>query len=109
MIAKIIKCDGSEGDITIAKPSAIEAIHRAIGAKFCDVVNLHDGRVMFVDDDGYETETIDHGAGRFEIKTLKAKKPINLKATELYWSVCRPGTKHQIVGDVAIVLDADFE
>jgi len=30
------------------------------------------------------------------------------KATALYHSVCLPGTTHQIVGDVAIAIDAEF-
>jgi hypothetical protein len=36
-------------------------------------------------------------------------KPANPKATELYHSVCKPGTLHQIHGDVAIVHDGDFK
>lgn len=35
-------------------------------------------------------------------------KPVNHKATELYHSICKPGTIHCIHGDVAIVNDRDF-
>ncbi len=35
-------------------------------------------------------------------------KPVNAKATQLYHANCLPGTTHQIVGDVVIVLDDDF-
>jgi hypothetical protein len=35
-------------------------------------------------------------------------KPVNQKATALYHAVCRPGTLHQIHGDVVIVSDRDF-
>lgn len=47
---------------------------------------------MFVDDAG-------HAKGL----------PVNAKATELYHANCRPGTTHEIRGDVCIVLDEDFE
>ena len=38
----------------------------------------------------------------------KPRKPINEKATALYHANCRPGTTHQIVGDVVIVPDEDY-
>lgn len=49
-----------------------------------------------------------NGNGSFELKCIRARKPVNAKATELYHAVCKPGTTHQIVGDVAIVNDEDF-
>jgi hypothetical protein len=106
--AKIIAKHGAEETLTTTVESAFADIEKAIGASCTDSVNLRDGRAMIVDDNGYDTKTIDHGGGRFEIKTTRARKPVNEKATKLYWSVCRPGTTHQIVGDVAIVNDADF-
>lgn len=67
-------------------------IEGLIDAQGLDTVNLRDGRVMVVDDLGH----------------VRAPRPqVNAKATELYHSVCRPGTRHQIVGDVAIVVDAE--
>jgi hypothetical protein len=54
-------------------------------------VNLRDGRVMFVDDNGIS-------------KNLR----VNAKATGLYHSVCRRGTTHQIRGDVVVAFDNDF-
>ncbi|MGH7462669.1 MAG: hypothetical protein ACREMA_16800, partial [Longimicrobiales bacterium] len=58
-----------------------------------DTVNLRDeGRhVMLLDDLGHHKQL-----------------PVNQKASELYWSVCRPGTTHTIRGDVVIVRDDDF-
>lgn len=70
---------------------AINVIHTFLRAEVLDTVNLRDGRVMMVDDLG-------HSKGL----------PVNEKATELYHGICKPGTTHQIVGDVAIVVDADL-
>lgn len=64
---------------------------RLIGCDCADSVNLRDGRVMIVDDIGHQLNL-----------------PINSEATKLYHSVCRPGTTHQIVGDVVIAIDKDF-
>lgn len=88
-----------------------KAIEALIGAQFVDTVNLRDGRVMLVDDKGYETDPITtevDGVSFIELRTTKALKPVNVEATKLYHAVCIPGTTHQIVGDVAICLDADF-
>lgn len=82
----LILADGTEKHVD--EPFA--KIPELIGAESLDTVNLHDGRVMLVDDLG-------HGKGRSP----------NEKATKLYHSVCYPGTTHQIVGAVAIVVDAE--
>jgi hypothetical protein len=42
------------------------------------------------------------------MKPLWPRKPINAEATKIYHTVCRPGTMHQIAGDVAICRDKDF-
>jgi hypothetical protein len=88
---KIIRTDGTETDIE-GKPT-IRDLYAAIGCTCADTVTLdHKKRtVMFVDDTG-----------------MIDGKPVNGKATALYHSVCRPGTLHQIHGDVAIVNDRDF-
>lgn len=104
----IIRTDGTEEEHDVPKERAFQEIDRLIGATCTDCVNLRAGRVMIVDDNGYETETIDHGDGRFELRCIKARKPVNEKATAMYHAICRPGTTHQIVGDVAIALDEDF-
>ena len=83
------------------------ALDEAIDAAVTDSINLRDGRVMIVDDLGYETEQIVHET-HIENRAMEARKPVNRAATLLYWSVCKPGTTHQIVGDVAIVLDSEF-
>lgn len=108
MNVEIIRVDGTREQHEIPKGDAIGAIRRLIGAAGCDTVNLRNGSVMIVDDGGYETEMVDHGNGRFELKPTRARKPVNPAATKLYHSICRPGTTHQIVGDVAIALDEDF-
>lgn len=84
-------------------------IRKLIGADTLDTVNLRDGRVMMVDDNGYETRTVMHPQGVAELVPVRAKKPFNAKATSLYWKVCKPGTTQAIVGDVAIVLDAECD
>jgi hypothetical protein len=116
MNVKVICVDGTESDHVVELKDSIDSIHELIGAECCDTVNLRDGRVMMVDDDGWETEehsemvTEDgHTFERITLTPMRPRKPINEKATKLYWSVCKPGTIHQIAGDVAIVVDADFK
>lgn len=104
----VIRTDGREEVHEIARVLAVRAINDLIGADTYDAVDLRDGRVLLVDDNGYETECLDHGDGHFEMRPVKARKPVNTKATALYHTVCAPGTVHQIVGDVAIVRDEDF-
>ena len=108
MNVKIIRTDGTEEQHEVSKGFAFAKIQKLIGASCCDTVNLRDGNVMLVDDNGYETKCIDHGNGCFELKPTRARKPINAKATELYLALCIPGTDHRIAGDVEIVRDADF-
>ena len=84
----LIRTDGREERVDIP----FRDIEKAIGARGMDSVNLRDGRVMLVDDMGH---------------VIEPRPPINAKATKLYWSVCVPGTTHVIVGDVAIVIDAE--
>lgn len=87
---KIITTSGQE--IPLSRPHTTAEIRQLIGARDgLDTVRLADGLVMLVDDLG-------HLAGL----------PRNEKATALYLGRCRPGTTHYIVGDVAIVPDADF-
>ncbi|MES2262166.1 MAG: hypothetical protein V4724_26900 [Pseudomonadota bacterium] len=86
---KIIRVDGSEQPIE-GRPS-IAGISKLIGADVLGTVNLRDGRVMLLDDNG----------------VANGRTP-NPAATVLYHGVCIPGTTHKIHGDVAIVLDADF-
>jgi len=99
----IIRTDGREEHVE----APFSRIDKLIGAKVTSTVNLRDGRVMLVDDLGYETEVVEHGQGHFELKPVRARKPFNAKATSLYHAICRPGTTHEIVGDVAIVVDAE--
>jgi len=89
-IRKVIHADGTE--VMLDGPRTIEQIRLRIRADVLDVVRLRDRKhVMLVDDLGHP-------------KGL----PINEKATQLYWEICRPGTTHQIRGSVVIVPDSDF-
>ncbi len=83
-------------------------IHNLLGISCGDSGNLRDGRMMIVDANGYEIEMVELSPGRFWNKPVRALRPVNAEATKLYHAVCVPGTTHQIVGDVAIVLDEDF-
>jgi hypothetical protein len=107
---KLIRTDGTEEELH--GPVSMADIEQMIGAAGIDTVNLrhmgHPLHVMVVDDNGYETVHVDHGDGHHELKPVRARKPVNEKATNLYWANCKPGTTHQIVGDVVIVPDDDF-
>lgn len=120
MKVHIIRTDGSEEQVEVNRRDPFGQLRPILDIETFDTVNLRDGRVMLVDDAGYETELVKHPAepgeqvaGRpldfkFEMRTTRARKPVNKKATALYHGVCRPGTTHQIVGDVAIVWDKDM-
>ena len=88
---EILRADGTREEHEVGRHILMPWILRMIGADAIDTVSLRDGRVMLVDD----TCLID---GRAQ----------NAAATQLYWSVCRPGTTHPICGDVAITLDRNF-
>lgn len=106
---KIIRTDGTE--LVLDKPRTMTEIEALIGASTLDSVSLrHLGRplhVMLLDDGGHHTKHVET-AGHLQIISTGHRKPVNEKATALYWANCRPGTTHQIVGDVAIVPDSDF-
>lgn len=107
----IIRTDGREEHVD----APFDKVNELIGAPGSPVpclgtVNLRDGRVMMLNDRGYETkeETVTVEGTKFvRIIPVKALLPDNAKATALYHSVCRLGTTHRVVGDVAIVVDAE--
>ncbi len=112
---EIIRCDGRREQHEVGRHILLDWIKRMIEAESIDTVNLregfggpHTGFVMIVDDNGWETETIQHDASHIEIKPIRPRKPINSEATKLYHAQCRPGATHQIAGDVAIAWDKDF-
>jgi hypothetical protein len=121
----VIRTNGLEELITRTKEPKLAEI---IGAELTDTVilswkNTVPDLVMVIDDNGYDYKIIDKATGKevdreTEISTLSggrvahyehvvtnARKPVNQKATELYHAVCKPGTTHQIVGDVIIIHD----
>jgi len=87
----VIRVDGREERYT--GRATIRDITQKIGARTLDAVNVDKIRqiVMVVDDAGREKDL-----------------PVNARATEMYRSICRPGTTWQIRGDVVLVNDADF-
>lgn len=106
---EILRTNGKREEHQVGKHILMDWCQRMIGAKLVDTVNLRDGRVMLVDGDGYETQAIERAPGHVELKPVRAKRPVNEAATRLYHGICKPGTTHQIVGDVAIAWDRDFE
>ena len=88
---KIIRVDGKE-ELVSGKPST-KKIMEVIDAEGLDTVILDFKKcqVMMVDDTG-----------------LIDGKPENPTATLLYRSVCKPGSKGTIHGDVVLVNDKDF-
>jgi len=88
---RVIRVDGTE-TVHQGKPTIAE-IERIIGCSGLDTVTIDRKRqtVMFVDDTG-----------------MTDNKPVNPKGTALYHSVCKPGTVHQIHGDVIVLNDKDF-
>ncbi len=106
----LLRTDGRQ-ELMPEKPS-IPRFIVALGYTTFDTVLI--GRtsgtdlVMFVDDLGWESEAIDFGDGRIELRPTKARHPVNPTATALYHAICKPGTTHEIVGNVAIAHDGDF-
>jgi len=108
-IRKLIRTDGSEHDLI--GPISNGDAAALIAADALDVVPLfHLGRplhVMLVDDNAWATEVVER-ENHIELRALTPKKPINARATALYLANCKPGTTHQIAGDVVIVPDDDY-
>lgn len=107
-LVEILRTDGSREHHYVNRHIAIEWSRGTIGAEVLDTVNLRDGRVMLVDDDGYEAKAVEVSPGHTELRPVRARKPVNAEATKLYHRICKPGTTHQIVGDVALVIDEEI-
>lgn len=91
MAIEVIRVNGTRENRRIGTRDPFAEINKLIGCDVTDTINLRDGRIMLVDDLGHQ-------------KNLS----VNPIATDMYWAVCRPGTRHQIVGDVIVAVDADF-
>jgi hypothetical protein len=107
---KLIRTDGTTK--VLPPGMSMRAIRELIGAESLDTVALHHLgeplHVMLIDDDGWEFEIIEHSPNHFEHRPTSARKPVNAEATRLYLANCRPGTTHQIVGNVVVMPDLDF-
>ena len=110
MMRRLIRTDGTS--VVLPTAMSMAELKKMMGATAIDTVCLRSPgqplMVMLVDDDGYETEVVETESGHIELRPTKARKPVNAKATRLYWDNCSRGTTHQIVGDVVIVPDDDF-
>lgn len=111
----LLKANGSA--VHFVDPVSSKDIEKLIGARLTDTVRLHHlgpspAHVMIVDDEGWETKElvseIEGGGQLLELVPVRPRKPVNELATRLYWAECKPGTDHQIVGDVFVCPDKDF-
>lgn len=91
-----------------------DRVRELIKADYLDFVTLGYQRgklwLMVVDDRGWEStvdETKHDGWTHVVARPTRPLKPVNQIATTLYRSVCKPGTTHQIVGDVVIMPDSE--
>jgi hypothetical protein len=93
MVAEVrfLKVNGTEFTRVTNEP-LLANIKRVIDAEILDTVNLRDGTVMLLDDNGIRT------------------KPVNPAATEIYRSIYPRARSagRNIHGDVAIAKDSDF-
>jgi hypothetical protein len=94
MTVTVIRTSGAREthELDVPVGERFPAIRALIGATYAEIVNLRDGWLMILDEDGYARRRAD-----------------NPTATALYHGICRPGTTHRIVGDVAICRDTDIE
>lgn len=112
----IIRTNGMEEKHVTTSEDAFALMREQLRADTLETINLKDGRVMFIDEDGYEIALVERKVPGFDVALERApvvaKKAINDKATQMYQSA--PGAaagawpNHRIVGDVAIVWDKDF-
>jgi hypothetical protein len=105
----IIRTDGSE--LLMRVRPTIERIEKVLGFSALEFVRIgkadDSDLVMAIDDNGYVVEAVvDRNVTR--LVSIRANHPVNEKATAFYHAICRPGTTHQIVGDVAIMHDSEF-
>lgn len=93
-VVTILRADGRQETHEVGRGARFvrEWVRRMIGANFLDYVDLLDGRRLVVDDTGAVND-----------------RPVNDVATRLYRAICRPGTAHQIHGDVAVLVTAEVE
>lgn len=115
IMREVIRTDGTT--VELHTPHTLPALRKMIGADTVDVVRLHHMgvplHVMLVDDSGYDTELVQTepsaNFATIELRAVRARKPVNERATKLYWQNCVPGTTHQIVGDVVVIPDDEIE
>jgi hypothetical protein len=88
-LRRIVRASGKVEVFNV--PLSMRRIRKMLGATGIDTVSLPDGMVMLVDDEGH-----------------KKQLEINTVGTALYLKRCKDGTTHFILGDIAIVPDADF-
>lgn len=91
----IYRTDGTVEHVQVNKVRALrELAERHMNYEYFDTVNLRDGNVMLCDDDGQHKDP---------------RPPVNAWATAAYLALCVPGTVYELVGDVAVLRDADLE
>ena len=86
-MATLIRTSGERAEFT--RTLTMAEIRQLIGAVVLDTVNLKDGHVLMIDDNG-----------------IAAKKPTNPGATFIYQNIRKSTNK--IYGDAVIVWDNDY-
>ena len=108
MEVEVLRTNGTMERKRISRENYLQEIRELIGAELLDKINLRDGRVMLLDDGGYEYEVVELAPNHLEHRVTRARLPVNEHATVLYHAICRPGVTHQIVGDVVLVHEASL-
>ncbi len=85
-LVEVLRADGACERYELPFESLFDWCRRTLDAETLDLVSLHDGRGMLVDDAAYE-------------KGL----PPNAAATALYAALCRSDSAPVIAGDVVLV------
>ncbi len=87
----ILRADGTVKPLS--GPVDLAQVDQVLGAgAFPGSINLRDGRVLLIDDQG-----------------VAKRLPRNAAATALYHSICKPGTTTPVLGDAVVTLNADFD
>ena len=106
---EVLRVDGSVERHEVPRAIVMRTVREKIGADTLDAVDLGRGRVMLVDDEGWDYVVEQVAPGHIRHVPTTPRRPLNAQATALYLQRCKAGTTHQIAGDVAVVVDREIE
>lgn len=114
MQIRLLSTDGSEQAAIVNKDLIWAWLRDRLAAANLEFVNLRDGRILIVDQDGWASQLVERDPlpgydTTHELVPTIARKPVNPAATALYRTIAPDRYReHSIVGDAAVVLDKDF-